>query len=67
LRTLGEGDLIQIDKEIYRIRGIEKDYVILERSEVVLDPDNIFKPIDESLIPNDSYKETLNLKRRIFI
>ena len=66
LRTLGEGDLIQIDKEIYRIRGIEKDHVTLERSEVILDPNNIFKPIDESLIPNDSYKETLNVKKEDF-
>ena len=68
LRTLGEGDLIRIDKEIYRIRGIEKDHVTLEKSEVILDPNliNIFKPIDESLIPNDSYKETLNVKKEDF-
>ncbi|MDA0794366.1 MAG: hypothetical protein O3C13_07085 [Bacteroidetes bacterium] len=32
LRTLGEGDLIRIDKEIYRIRGIEKDHVTLEKA-----------------------------------
>ncbi|WCM43322.1 hypothetical protein MG290_06585 [Flavobacterium sp. CBA20B-1] len=69
LKTLGQGDLLLISNHIYRIKSIDNETVILEKNTSEIDGEKInsFKPIDESLIPNNTYTGSYEIKKEDFL